>query len=501
MTLLLAGCQSSADLAQPIKSPVPVAVKPNKPEKQVDQATLHRQATHAKNIWERISKQLEIPTPNNHRIQQQRDWYLRHPQYLDVISERARPFLYQIVQEVEKRNMPLELALLPAVESAFDPFAYSWGSASGLWQIIPVTSKRFGLKEDWWYNGRRDVTASTNAALDYLEYLHRFFDGNWLNAIAAYNSGEGTVLNAIRYNKKHHRPTDFWSLDLPSQTEVYVPKLLALAQIVREPHHYGVKLPELPNRPVLEEVTLKSQFDLSIVSKMAGITESQLRRYNPGFNHWASSPDGPYTLLLPVDKIDGFKHKLAKLKEPQDLLRWTRYQIKSGDSLSVIAHKNRTSIRYLKALNHLKSNTIQVGHHLLIPVIPYETAKPAQSKAGVKNQRSYQLSYTVKPGDSLWRIGHKFKVSYKDIAEWNNLKSGAVLSPGKKLKIWQTIKSKGVIRKVIYKVRRGDSLESIANKFKVTTSDIYHWNQLKRQRYLKPGINLKLFVDVTRLNS
>jgi len=252
------------------------------------------------NVWVRISEQMIIPIPDNARIAKHRKWFLEHPQHLKTISKRAEPFLYLIVEELERRNLPLELALLPVVESAFDPFAYSHGSASGMWQFVPGTAKRFGLEQNWWYDGRRDVLASTSAALTYMEYLNRRFKGDWLHALASYNSGEGRVERSIKRNQRASLPTDFWSLSLPKETEAYVPKLLALADILQNPEKYNVTLPVIDNEPAIQQVDVNSQIDLALAADLAGMDVAQLQRLNPGFNQWATAPDGPHTLLIPM---------------------------------------------------------------------------------------------------------------------------------------------------------------------------------------------------------
>ncbi|MDW2127314.1 transglycosylase SLT domain-containing protein, partial [Vibrio sp. 2033] len=212
---------------------------------------------------QRIAMQLEMDIPNNKKVDYYRTWYLKHPNHLYTVSKRAAPFLYMITQRIEERGLPMELALLPVVESSFDAFAYSHGSAAGLWQFVPGTGKMMGLEQNYWYDGRRDVAASTDAALDYLVQLNERFDGNWEHAIAAYNSGGGRVSSAIRKNKKLGKPVDFFSLDLPKETSSYVPKLLALADVVANQEKYGIDIPSIPNKPVLTLVDPKEQLDLA----------------------------------------------------------------------------------------------------------------------------------------------------------------------------------------------------------------------------------------------
>ena len=469
----------------------------------------------AKNdIWPRIQSQLTFDIPEEKRLIAQRNWYAKHPSYLKRVAKRAEPFLYYIVEELEKNDMPIELALLPVVESAFDPFAYSHGRASGMWQFVPATGERFGMKQNWWYDGRRDIIASTEGAIKYLKYLNKFFDGDWMLALAAYNSGEGRVRNAVRKNKRLGKPTDFWSLDLPKETRAYVPKLLALADIIKRPEDFNLTLYSIDNKSVLSLVDIKSQLDLAKAATLAGLSLAELQRLNPGFNRWATDPDGPHRLLLPTHTVEKFQLGLSKLSK-NDRLAWQRYKIKSGDNLGVIANKFNTRVDLIQQVNNIKGNQIRAGKHLLIPV----AAKSLDSYVFSQEQRiakkqsrpgkGIKVTHTVKSGDNLWDIGRKYKVNGKSIAKWNGFAPRDTLKLGQKLVIWQKntasyAKSKtgnrvenAIIRNITYKVRRGDSFARIADKFNVRISDIERWNNLDRSKYLQPGQRLKLSVDVT----
>ncbi|PKH88021.1 lytic transglycosylase [Colwellia sp. Bg11-28] len=471
------------------------------------------------NIWPRIRSQLTFDIPNQKRLVSQRNWYVKHPSYLNRVAKRAEPFLYYIVQELEKNDMPIELAFLPIVESAFDPFAYSHGRASGMWQFVPGTGERFGMKQNWWYDGRRDVVASTEGAIKYLKYLHKFFDGDWMLALAAYNSGEGRVRNAVRKNKRLGKPTDFWSLDLPKETRAYVPKLLALADIVKRPEDFNLSLYSIDNKSVLSQVDIKSQLDLAKAATLAGLSLAELQRLNPGFNRWATDPDGPHRLLLPSHSVEKFELGLSKLSK-KDRLAWQRYKIKSGDNLGLIANKFNTRVDLIQQVNNIKGNQIRAGKHLLIPVAAKSldsyvfSQEQRIAKKQNRPQKGRKLVHTVKSGDNLWDIGRKYKVNSKSIAKWNGFAPRDTLKLGQKLVIWQKSDTKSnksnfansktgnnvenaIMRNITYKVRRGDSFARIADKFNVRISDIERWNNLDRKKYLQPGQRLKLSVDVT----
>ncbi len=468
---------------------------------------------NADTIWQRIRSQLNFDIPQNQRVISQRNWYVNHKSYLDRVAKRAEPFIYYIVEELEKNDMPIEMALLPIVESAFDPFAYSHGRASGMWQFVPGTGKRFGMKQNWWYDGRRDVIASTQGAIKYLKYLHKFFDGDWLLALAAYNSGEGRVRAAVRKNRKKNKPTDFWSLSLPKETRAYVPKLLALADIIKRPDDFKVKLYPIKNQAVITQIDIGSQLDLAKAAELAQLTLAELQRLNPGFNRWATDPDGPHYLVIPKNKADIFTEKLSHLTD-KDRLSWQRYKIKNGDSLSVIANKFKTSTKLIKQINNIKGSQIRAGKHLLIPVATASLDHYvfSQDQRLVKQQNRQQagrkIIHTVKRGDTLWDLSRAYKVKTSSIARWNNMAPRDTLKLGQKLVIWQkgnrkttkitdNIVEQAVLRNITYKVRRGDSFARIADKFNVHISDIERWNNISRKEYLQPGQLLKLSVDVT----
>lgn len=463
------------------------------------------------NVWSRIRNNFSFDLDiDNKAIRQQRNWYAKHPNYFKRVSKRAERYLYHVANALEEHNMPAELALLPIVESAFDPFAYSHGRASGMWQFIPATGKRFGLKQDWWYDGRRDVVKSTQAAIDYMNYLHKRFDGDWLLALAAYNSGEGNVNKAIRANRKQGKATDFWSLRLPKETEAYVPKLIALAQILNEPARYGVEFPAVKDEPYFVSVDVGSQIDLAQAAELADIELDELYLLNPGFNRWATSPEGPHQLIVPVKKASAFEERLAQLPK-EKRINWVRYTIKSGDTISTIAAHYRTTSKALREINELRSNRIRAGKALFVPVARKgsdqyvfsagQRLKNKQNRTSLSN-RIKQIHIT-KSGDSFWKIARHYGVGMRDVARWNNLGTTDVLREGQKLVIWSKAanssnNSRQLIRKVSYRVRSGDSLARISQKFNIRISDIEDWNGINRKKYLQPGQSLKLYVDVTR---
>lgn len=515
LALALSGCQTltstDSSSSQPLQTTSPLeGASPHDINNALMVNALYKQigadeeeAPVFDDVWERIRYQLSIEIPQNRPVVAQRNYYAGHQNYLNRISKRAEPYLHFIVEEVEKREMPIEIALLPIVESAFDPFGYSHRAASGIWQFMPRTGERFDLKQNWWYDGRRDIVQSTRAALDYLSYLHKTLEGDWLNAIAAYNSGEGRLMRAIKKNRKKHLPTDFWSLDLPRETMTYVPKLLALADLVKRADDFNVTWTPILNAQVVEVVDVGSQIDLALAAEMADISLTELYRLNPGFNRWATDPNGPNLLLLPVDKAEAFAQKLAKT-DIKNRLRWQRYVVTRGDSLSVIAKKFTTSTSAIRSLNKLHSNTIRIGQELLVPLtngaINSEHLPNKMRLAANKSTRT-KLTHKVKSGDTLWDISRQYDITMDELAKWNKLKKNSVLRLNQKLIVYKSQNqtpnsSQTTNRTITYKVRRGDSLARIASKFNLTVNKIVKWNNLANQKYLHPGQKLKLKINV-----
>ena len=452
----------------------------------------------------------------NRRIEAQRDWYVRHPDYLNRVFTRSQRYMPHIRAELESRGLPMELALLPIVESAYDPFAYSHGRAAGLWQMIPGTARRFGIKQNWWYDGRRDIVDSTRAALDYLEYLHGLNDGDWLNAIASYNSGEGNVLRAVRRNEKAGKPIDFWNLSVPKETRSYVPKLLALVDIVRSPEKYGLTLPVVPDESQFVVADIASQLDLALAAELAGVDVDTVYAYNPGYNRWSTDPAGPHKLVMPIDVAAKFDQALAAVPA-KERVRWKRHKIGNGETISEIAEQYHTTPSSLRAANNLRGNTIRAGHHLMIPMSTKPLTAYSQSAdarlARTQNRarKGNKHEHVVRRGESFWTISQQYKVTTRQVAAWNGMAPGDTLSVGKKLVVWSnasvgprtspTTTLGNTTRKLNYTVRNGDSLYLIAKKFRISINQLARWNNIDKNKILRPGQRLTMYVDVTAQSS
>lgn len=443
----LVGCQSTRqhDESDSVRAsyqarvkhkPAPLLVKP------VEQAP--------QDVWERMRQgfALQDDIGVNPRIEQQRLWFASNPTFLESAGERGSLYLHYIVERLEERDMPLELALLPAIESAYNPMAYSRAHAVGLWQFIPSTGRHFKLRQTNFYDGRRDITASTNAALDYLGHLHDMFNGDWLLALAAYNAGEGTVSRAIERNERLGLPTDYWNLPLPQETRDYVPKLLALSQVVLTPDAYGVNLSPIANEPYFEAVAINERLDLSRVAAFADIDEDELIQLNPAFKK-RMTVDGPKQLLVPTAKAQLLSDSLSNLK-PEELVslqpnkavfqaalaeakapvKARSYRVKRGDNLSSIAKAHRVSVRDLQRWNRLSGNRVKAGQVL---ALRGGSSSGAANRVASSKQRSTQ--YKVRKGDSLYAVAKRFNVEMKHLKRWNP-RSGHALKPGQTLTVY-----------------------------------------------------------------
>lgn len=382
-------------------------------------------------IMERLRRGFRFPDLTSKYVGEYERWDASHPTYLNNLFNRATPFLYYIVEELDKRNLPMELALLPAIESAYKPNAISRSSAGGLWQFIPSTGKHFGLRQDWWYDGRRDVILSTTAALDYLTQLNSMFNGDWFLTLAAYNAGPGTVMRAIKANKRKGKSTLYSDIKLRSETRRYIPKLIALKNIINDPQKYNIDLPFIANEPQFEVVSLPGQVDLNQLAESANIKPALLRHLNAGFKRWATSPEGPHRILVPIgSEINSQVTRAAIAQAPQ--VNYHHHRIASGDTLGQIARRYGVSVHALKTSNNLRSNAIRAGKNLLIPV-------PAAAQAASGNA-SHSAAYSdtqggekrvvhrVQKGDTLWSIARRYKVQLSQLMSWNKLTKNQILS-------------------------------------------------------------------------
>jgi membrane-bound lytic murein transglycosylase D len=487
--MLVAGCaqQSTIDSEKrpsarslPLER-IPVEIS----QRQNERHTHPEHAPDPDNLWNAVTGGLTFATevPDD-KVASYLEWYTGNQRYFDRTLARARNYLPYVVDRIEENGLPMELALLPFVESAYNPFAYSHSHAAGLWQFIPGTAREYGLRRNWWYEGRRDIVDSTGAAIRYLSLLNNRFDGDWLLALAAYNSGPGNVGRAIERNRRRGKATDFWSLSLPRETRAYVPRLIALSKVMSNPAEYDIELPDLSRQPAFAIVELPEPIDLMQAARIADVSAKDIYHLNPGYNRWVTPPSGPHRLLLPAGKETGFLDSLASLPKEQ----WRplqEYVVRRGDTLSEIADDHNVRVADLRRLNRLSSNFIKAGQALKIPGTGVAESTPFQPIAPVQ--------YRVRRGDSLWSIARAFDTSVSRLRRANGLSGSSVIRPGQVLRIG-TERSSGPRQEVNYQVKKGDSLYEIARRFRVDISDILAWNNMEDlKQYIHPGQRLTLY--------
>jgi membrane-bound lytic murein transglycosylase D len=521
--LALTAC-ATAPVTNPLPPPIPltVAVLPT-PTAAPDQGQFAASAADAANVaviqggvvpsltpadysdlFDRMRAGFRLPDSDHGAIDRELEWYANNPDYLSRAFNRADPYLYHIVTELEARGMPLELALLPVVESAFEPYAYSHSRASGLWQFIPGTGTRYNLKQDWWYDGRRDVLESTRAALDYLQALNNEFNGDWLLAIAAYNCGEQNIERAVARNQAAGQPTDFWDLKLPAETRAYVPKLLAMGRLVAHPERYGLSFNRIPNQPYFAKVDLSSQISLHVAAEIAGLTDEELYELNPAFHRWATDPSGPFSLLVPAETAEAFRTSVVQLT-PDQRLNVQAYAVRKGDTMNGVARRFRTTSQVLRELNDLPKGPLQVGSSLKVPsdsnLLPTKALRAAALVDGREHRSRRERSrIVVRRGETLWAIAHQHGVDVNALALMNGLQPNTVLRPGQHLRLSTRAASANISvadedtlgHELTHTVHAGDTLFHVAQEYHVRVAQVTSWNRLSSTG-LVPGQKLVIF--------
>ena len=418
-----------ADITQPINEEVDLSL-----------TLAHEADPFNNNLWLRIQHGYAMPDITSPYTNKFENWYASRPDYVEKMMERSQKYLFYVVEEVEKRGMPTEIALLPMIESAYNPKAYSRSHAAGIWQFVPATGKHFGLQQNWWVDNRRNVTAATQAALDYLQKLHNMF-GSWDLALAAYNAGEGTVGRAIIKNQKSGLPTDYQNLKLPLETAQYVPKLQAIKNIVTNPERYGLNLAPISNEAYFAEIDPPYQIDAKLAANLAGISHDEFALLNPSYNRpIVATKNNSHKLLLPVSAIETFESNLNNYD--QSLVSWKVYNAKRGEQLASIAKKFDISINRLREVNDLpKGKKLTNTLHLLVPADESSTNKINVAKLASQQTKTQQdhikhVTHKIKRGETLSTLATMYGTNTKDLMKMNRLKST-------KLKVGQILKVKG----------------------------------------------------------
>ena len=394
-------------------------------------------------IWPRIREGFAFPEVKSRRVAQFEAWYKKNPEYFERMIARSGLFLHYIVGEVEKRGMPTELALLPMIESAYNPTAYSRAHASGIWQFIPSTGKRYGLEQNWWHDERRDVVAATRAALDYLEMLHGEFN-DWHLALAAYNYGENGVRRAINRNKQRGRSTDYYSLRLPRETRNYLPKLQAVKNIISDPVKLGLALPDVADQPYFTAVETRDHIDIEVAARLAEMSIEDFEILNAAYNRPVIASDGGRKILLPLDKAARFAANLEYHEEP--LVSWQTYALKKNESVERVAARFNMDPNKLRQINGIKPYVkLRDGHSLLVPMpadvdesnLDETWDNPEFSRPN--NFYGTRIVHRIRPGDTLSGIAKRYGVSVRGIKAWNGIR-GSFIRAGGSLVIYKDLR-------------------------------------------------------------
>lgn len=491
ITGFLAGCASSpGDHPESISKIMQDAEKTSTSDKHTNYVAPARRTNYVpqkwpapdQDLWSEIRAGFELPANDDRlRVRVWTQYYATHDKHLSSSLQRAQPYLWYVVQQLKIRHIPTEIALLPIVESGYNPVAVSSSGASGMWQFMPATGKYMNLKQNWWFDGRNDPTGSTDAALNYLQSLALRYDGNWLKAMAAYNAGPGRVDEAIQEAVAAGLPTDYWDLNLPEETRQYVPQVLALRRILKEPAKFGVVWPQLENRQHTQLVTLPGQASLKTVAKLLDIPESELRALNPGLRR-DITPPGHRQLRVPADRAEACKARLAKV-DPSSLRPRTSgrvHVVRRGETLGRIARRYGVRLSSLRAANGISGNRLLVGQRLTIPGAGTPRSTPT---------RSVHHTYVVRSGDTLWRVAQKFNTSVAHIRRMNNL-SGTTLRRGQRLSVPGQARTASTASGSKVVVHPGDTLWSIAHANGITVAQLRSWNQMAPNAPLISGSTL-----------
>ena len=377
------------------------------------------------NIWSRINSGYDMKERPSRRIRNYEKWYSKRPEYVQRMLERSEKYLFHVVGEVEKRNMPMEIALLPMIESAYNPIATSRKKAAGMWQFIPSTGKIYGLKQNWWVDERRSVIESTNAALNYLEKLYKEF-GSWELALASYNAGEGRVGRAIKRNKRNKKPTGYYSLRLPKETKNYVPKLFAIKNIISNPKKYGLNLPNIKNKPYFEYIEVTKNIDTQLIARLAEISIEEFQLLNPQHKRPVINvKNASQKVNLPHQNIHIFNYNYYSYDKP--LSNWVAYNPKKKERVAQVAKKFGIDRKILMQVNHLERRKSFRRNSTIL--IPNKDAITTYFPTNINELYNYSsiITHKVKPGQTLSHISDKYNISVRDIKEFNELRSDKII--------------------------------------------------------------------------
>ena len=439
-----------------------------------------------KDVWDFIKQNNTSQNTNilNDQVLSYMNMHLMDLDKFDEYLNDSYYFLYFVIQELEKNNLPLELAILPYIESNYDPFSISSSGAVGIWQFMPRTGRLYQLDRSWWNEDRHDPFRSTEAAVKYLKYLYQRFDQNIYHTLAAYNAGPSLLDRRINQNKRRGMDTDFWSLNVPVQTKNYVPKYIALRELILNSDNYGIKLPQIPYEPVVKKISIPGQVEVLTLSEYLDIKPELLYKLNAGYTKWASAPKDESVFYIPSEKYILFENEDNPFKNSNQI-NWISHIVQSGDSLWSLASKYDTEVRIIKKINYLNNDLLSINDTLLIPL----------SKSKSNNFIPYEM-YIVSEGDTLWSIAKEYNIEIRDLSRMNSIDENSYLQLGQQLSIGnknihRNMESKK--RTILYSVKQGDNLFKISELFDVSIRSIEEINNFNNTT-LMPGQIIKVAI-------
>ena len=439
-----------------------------------------------KDVWDFIKQNNTSQNTNilNDQVLSYMNMHLMDLDKFDEYLNDSYYFLYFVIQELEKNNLPLELAILPYIESNYDPFSISSSGAVGIWQFMPRTGRLYQLDRSWWNEDRHDPFRSTEAAVKYLKYLYQRFDQNIYLTLAAYNAGPSLLDRRINQNKRRGMDADFWSLNVPVQTKNYVPKYIALRELILNSDNYGIKLPQIPYEPVVKKISIPGQVEVLTLSEYLDIKPELLYKLNAGYTKWASAPEDESVFYIPSEKYILFENEDNPFKNSNQI-NWISHIVQSGDSLWSLASKYDTEVKIIKKINYLNNDLLSINDTLLIPL----------SKSKSNNFIPYEM-YIVSEGDTLWSIAKEYNIEIRDLSRMNSIDENSYLQLGQQLSIGnknihRNMESKK--RTILYSVKQGDNLFKISELFDVSIRSIEEINNFKNTT-LMPGQIIKVAI-------
>tara|TARA_A100001035_G_scaffold90820_1_gene70959 strand:- start:10072 stop:11541 length:1470 start_codon:yes stop_codon:yes gene_type:complete len=476
IVISVVGCQ---------QTPTNVKDIPNEISKNTSYKLVEKKDSY-ENIWEYLQVNNKIKQ-SNYLDEQILSYMNNHLRDIDKFEEYLNDsyyFLYFVIKELEKNNLPIELSILPYIESNYDPFSISPSGAVGMWQFMPRTGRLYELNKSWWSEDRHDPFKSTEAAIGYLKYLYQRFDGDIYLSIAAYNAGPSLVDKRINQNKRKGEDIDFWSLNLPTQTKNYVPKYIALRELILNPEKYGITLPNIPYDSVVQKITIPGQVEILALSEYLEIKPELLYKLNAGYTKWASAPKDESIFFIPKEKYFLFSSEKNPFNKTNDI-NWISHTVNKGDNLWDLAIKYDTEVDVIKEVNYLNNDLLSINDNLLIPL----------GKTKSNNFIPYEM-YIVSEGDTLWSIAKKYNLNVNNLARMNSLNKNEYLQLGQQLSIgnkniYRNMESKK--RTILYSVKQGDNLFKISELFDVTISSIEEINKFSNPT-LMPGQIIKIAI-------